>query len=495
MANPGKASGGTAFPLPDRSTFLAKDVVREIWKGLELPPETLTALRLPGDTPKPALPSSFKIGILAQGAIALSALLAAQIHALRTKSLPPAVEVPQRHAAIEFKSERLYTLDSKLPESAWGDIGGLHRTADGYVRVHATFPNHRLGTLQLMGLSGDATREQLSEKIKEWKAVELEAVATTEHKLAIYALRSYEQWNALPQSAAVNSFPINISQIAAEGPKGLPERLATAGPGCLKGVRVVEMSRVIAAPVAGKTLAAHGADVIWITSPTLPDLPTLDRSLARGKRTVQLDIKKPEDKEQLIKLLSTADIFIQGFRPGALANQGLTPEYLAKLNPKLVIANMSAFGPSGPWSKRRGFDSLVQTCSGMNVSEAERYGQGTPAMPMPCQVLDHAGGYLLATAAMAGLYHRITLGGSWHVDVSLAGVMKYLRSLGQYPDASGFDVDDYKKPDDVLPEYYETKDSGFGSLRAIKHSAKIDGIEVGWEIMPKPLGSDKPEWT
>ena len=491
----GVKSGFPSFPMPNRTNFLAKDMVQEVWEGLELPTETLASLQLPDDSATPTLPSSFKIGILAQGSIALSALLAAQIHALRTKTAVPTVTVPQKHATVEYKSERLYVLDNKETPSPWGPIGGLHKTSDGYVRVHDSFPNHANGTLNLMGLPEGSSREQLAEKIKEWSAIDLETTSVTDLKLANYALRTFKQWDALPQSSAINSFPIDISQVSAVGPSGLPERLADAGPSSLKGVRVVEMARVIAAPLAGKTLAAHGADVIWITSPDLPDLPTMDRDFGRGKRTAHLDIKKPEDKKQLIELLKSADIFIQGFRPEALAGYGLSPEKLAKINPNLVIANMSAFGPRGPWSKRRGFDSLVQTLSGMNHSEAEHYGAGEPARPTPCQALDHAGGYLLATAAIAGLYRRITLGGSWRVDVSLAGCMKYLRSLGQYPGATGFDAKDYQKPDDVPEEYYETKDSGFGSLKAIKHSAAIEGLYVGWDIMPKPLGSDKPEWA
>lgn len=494
-ATNGVAAEPKFFPLPDRSHFLAKDMVQEIWDGLQLPAESLKSLQLPGDCDTPTLPSSYKMGILAQGSIALSALLAAQIQAVRAGSATPKVEVPQRHATVEFKSERLYVLDNKPTPSPWGPIGGLHKTSDGYVRVHDSFPNHAHGTLRLMGLPEDATREQLAEKIRDWGAVDLETVSTTELKMATYALRTYKQWDVLPQAGAISSFPIDIKQTAAGGAKALPERLAAAGPSCLKGVRVVEMARVIAAPLAGKTLAAHGADVIWITSPNLPDLPTMDRDFGRGKRTVHLDVKKPEDKEKLLELLRTADIFIQGFRPEALAKQGLAPEDLAKINPNLVVANMSAFGIRGPWSKRRGFDSLVQTLSGMNVSEAEHCGKGAPAMPTPCQALDHAGGYLLAVAAMAGFYRRITLGGSWRVDVSLAGVMKYLRSLGQYPGDSGFVAKDYEKPEDVPSEYYETKDSGFGPLQAIKHSATIEGMKVGWDIMPKPLGSDKPEWV
>lgn len=195
----------------------------------------------------------------------------------------------------------------------------------------------------------------------------------------------------------------------------------------------------------------------------------------------------------MLELLSTADVFIQSYRPGSLAAQGLSNEELVSTNPGLIIANLNAYGSDGPWSQRRGFDSLVQTCSGINVADAERYGAGEAARVLPCQALDHGSGYLLATGIMAALYKRATEGGSYEVKVSLAGVMRYLRSLGQYEGKSGFERKDFKRPDEVS-KYLETRQTGFGELKAVKHAARIDGIEVGWQHMPKPLGSDDPVW-
>lgn len=479
--------------LPGRTAFTVRDVISEVWKGLELPSESLDCIEVPVDS-NPVLPSSYKIGVLAQSSIGLSALAAAQIYALRNAIPVPSVKVPLKHAAIEFKSHTLYLIDGKPGSSSWGRVGGLHKTSDGYIRIHDSFPNHAIGILELTGLPPTSTREQLAEKVSEWTSIDLENVATVEGRLAAYALRSYKQWDLLPQSKAINDFPIILKRISSNGAKGLPKSMGGSSRKCLDGLRVIEMSRVIAAPLCGKTLAAHGADVIWVTSPTLPDLPGIDRDLGRGKRTVQLDIHNPEDRERLFGLIKDADVFLQGFRPGSLAEYGLAPEDLLKINSNLIIANMSAFGPEGPWANRRGFDSLVQTCSGMNVSEAEHAGQGEPARPTPCQVLDHAGGYMLATGIMSALYRRATEGGSWQVDVSLAGMMKYLRSLGQYPGDSGFGCKDVKTPEDVPSEYYEERETGFGLMRAIRHSATIEGCEVGWDVMPKPLGSDKPEW-
>ncbi|KAF5698899.1 Formyl-coenzyme A transferase [Fusarium mundagurra] len=475
----------------DRTSFVSYDVVHDLWDGLSLPPSALDSLELPGDDGTPGLPSSFKIASLAQGTIALSGLLAALIHSQRNQVPVPKVTVPRKHAVVEFKSERLYVLDGKPAPSPWGPIGGLHKTSDGYVRIHDSFPNLGYGALELLGLPLTAGRADVTKKTQAWASIDLESVGL-DRRLAIYALRSYRQWDMLPQSKAIDDFPIALTRIAS-GPTGLPSRLSPGNDKCLRGLRVVEMSRVIAAPLAGKTLAAHGADVIWVTGPGLPDLPTMDRDFGRGKRTVHIDINNTEDRQKLRELIKSCDVFIQGFRPGSLAAKGFGPDEVASLNPGIIYGCMSAFGPKGPWAQRRGFDSLVQTCSGMNVSEAEHYGAGEVARPTPCQSLDHAGGYLLASGVMAALYRRSLEGGSYRVDVSLAGAMKYLRSMGQYPGKSGFQADDFENAADV-EEYLETRQTGFGEMRAVKHSVNVDGAQPSWDIMPKPLGSDQAEW-
>lgn len=479
--------------LQARSKFSAKDSVEYLWKGLGLPAESLESLHISGDGP--GLPSSFKIADLAQASISLSALLAAEIHALRNSVATPAVTVSREHAIIEFKSERLYTLAGQAASSAWGPIGGLHKSADGYVRVHDGFPNHREGAKALLGCAPDADRKNVASKIVSWRSVDLEASAF-DANVVISALRSYLEWDALPQARAVSDFPITLHKIG-DAPVGLPREMHRANADkALRGLRVLEFSRVIAAPLSGRTLSAHGADVLWVTNPNLPDIPAVDRDLGRGKRTIQLDLLTPHGEQDLSRLLEGADVVIQGFRPGSLASRGLSPKILASRfsHRGIICANLSAYGPKGPWSDKRGFDSLVQTCSGMNISEAEHYGAGEPARPMPCQALDHAGGYFLASGIQAALYKQAMEGGSWEVNVSLAGVMKYLRSLGQFEGRSGFQAPDYNCMADVPAEYLETRDTGFGEMTAVRHSASIQGVEVGWDIMPKLLGSDEKKW-
>jgi hypothetical protein len=485
---------GTTTAALDRTKYTTFDTVSHIWASLSLPPSALQSLNLPSADTNPGLPSSFKVGHLAQATISLSALTSALIHTLRTKRPIPTVTVPLQHACIEFKSERLYSIAGAEKLPLWGPIGGLHKTADGYVRVHDGFPHHRSGAKKLLGCSEDADRAEVAARTLEWNAIELETAAV-EAGLPIVALRSFAQWDAHPQSGAVSNLPIIIRKLSS-GPPYIP-LIPSSLDKCLRGIRVLEMSRVIAGPLAGKTLAIHGADVLWITSPTLPDLPAMDREFGRGKRTIHLDMTSPTDKATFFSLAKSVDVFIQGFRPGALAAKGLSSAEVASANPNgMVIANLSAYGSSGPWSGRRGFDSLVQTCSGMNVSEGEHFGDlGVPTRPTPCQALDHAAGYLLAAGINAALWKRASEGGSYEVEVSLAGVMKYLRSLGQFEGRSGFEAcKDYETQEDIPREMLESRESGFGAMTSVKHSARIEGVELGVEVMPKELGSDEARW-
>ncbi|TKA65957.1 hypothetical protein B0A55_10155 [Friedmanniomyces simplex] len=208
-------------------------------------------------------------------------------------------------------------------------------------------------------------------------------------------------------------------------------------------------------------------------------------------------VDRDEDKwykscSKLRDLIRTCDVFLQSYRPGALGKRGFGPAELAALKPGIIYANLSAFGTAGPWAGHRGFDSLVQTCSGMNVSEAASSGNvdGQVARPLPCQALDNTSGYFLATGIAAAVYKRAVEGGAWQIDVSLAGTMKFLRSLGQVTPSN----DDLLAEGEVPRHYFEEHESAFGTLRAVKHSASIEGAMPGWDSMARPLGSDEPEW-
>jgi hypothetical protein len=475
----------------NRTLFSSNDAVNLIWRHLGLPEHALNNTSFPGTGL--GAPSSFKLGILAQASIGLSALAAALVHSQTNKTSVPKVEVPLHHAIVESHSHTFLTIDGKHLSSSRLPIGGLHKTSDGHIRIHDGFLAHREGLKKLLDCPGPDDREKIAAAVAKWTTLDLETAAIRAG-LAVAGLRSFEEWDRLPQSSAISDFPINIRKIA-DGRPFQPESVKLGSRKCLEGLRVVEVDRVIAAPVAGRALAAHGADILWVTSPNLEDQPSLDRDYARGKRTIRLDIDDEHNRQKFDELLSDADVFLQSYRPGSLARKGLSPEHLSsKSRNGIIVANLSAYGPNGPWSDRRGFDSLVQTCSGMNVSEAEHYGAGETARTLPFQALDSASGFFLAAGISAALYKQATEGGSYEVNVSLAGTMKFLRSLGQHEGSSGFQCEQYKTQDDVPADWLEERESALGLIKAVTHSASIKGMDVGWEIMPKPLGSDQVEW-
>jgi len=276
----------------------------------------------------------------------------------------------------------------------------------------------------------------------------------------------------------------SIDKIGEAPPQPLP-----AGDRPLAGVKVLDFTRVIAGPVCGRTLAAHGADVLNISAAHLPQMEALVIDTNRGKLSAQIDLREAADRDRLAGLLRDADIFIQGYRPGAIAQYGFGAADAARIRPGIVCVSLCAYGYEGPWANRRGFDSLVQNANGMNVAEAEAGGDDTPK-PLPCQALDHATGYLMAFGAITALKRRATDGGSWHVCCSLAQSGHWLRNLGRVEGGLG-------APDprfDDVRDRLEEGPSGFGRLTSVRHSAELSETPARWVRPSMPPGSHAAEW-
>jgi crotonobetainyl-CoA:carnitine CoA-transferase CaiB-like acyl-CoA transferase len=410
-------------------------------------------------------------------------LAAAEVWRRRT-GRAQGVSVDMRHAAIEFRSERYMRLDGKPPGPAWDKIAGVYRTGDGrHVRLHTNFPHHRDGMLKLLGCAYE--REAVQAALLEWQAEPFETAAA-EAGLVATMLRSPAEWTAHPQGRAVAALPLIEIEKIGEAPAvplaGNPERP-------LSGVRVLDLTRVIAGPVCGRTLAAHGADVMRITAQHLPGLPNLDIDMGRGKLSTQLDLRSEEERERLAALLRESHIFVQGYRPGALASLGLSPEACAELRPGIIAVTLSAYGHGGPWTGRRGFDSLVQNACGINWTEAEAKGV-PPPKELPAQALDHASGYLMAFGAMMALRRKMQEGGSWLVRVSLAQTAHWLTQLGRLP--HGFDC---PEPDAAeIKSMLDGMDTPFGRLTFVRHAARLSETPARWSRPPAPLGTHAPVW-
>lgn len=462
----------------------SKLLLTELWSSAGQPEVGLAAIALTGV--ESTLPSSFAVGTAAQATVAASALAANELWQLRTGRRQQ-VGVDMRHAGIEFRSERYLRVDGKPPREHRDKTVGVYRCGDGrWVRLHTNLPHHRAGTLKLLG--AEYNRASVQRAIDGWEALKLEAAAVAAG-LVVTATRSFEEWDAHPQGRVVASLPLfSIERIGNAPPQPLP-----AGSRPLAGVKVLDLTRVIAGPVCGRTLAAHDADVLNITAAHLPAMESLVIDTGRGKLSAQIDLRETAGREKLAALLRGADIFVQGYRPGAIAQYGFSAEETTKLRPGIVCVSLCAYGHEGPWAGRRGFDSLVQNANGLNVAEALAAGASGPnpePMPLPAQALDHATGYLMAFGAMTALRRRATEGGSWHVRCSLAQTGHWIRGLGRIEGG-------LTRPDpgfDDVRDLMEDSASGFGRLTGVRHSAVMSETPAHWLRPSVPLGTNAPEW-
>jgi crotonobetainyl-CoA:carnitine CoA-transferase CaiB-like acyl-CoA transferase len=381
-----------------------------------------------------------------------------------------------------FRSERYLMIDGQAPPSPWGPLSGYFRTADDrYVQLHANFPHHHAGLVELLQCADD--RDAVKAAIRDWRGEDFETAAGA-RGLCVGLLRSRAEWEAHPQGQAVAGLPLlEIDKIGDSPPEPLPP-----GTRPLSDVRVLDLTRVIAGPVCGRTLAAHGADVLRVGAPHLPLLPHVWLELARGKRSCHLDLREHTDRVMLEALVKDSDIFSQAYRPDALAQFGFGPDELASLRPGIVFVTLCAYGHQGPWADRRGFDSLVQTVSGIGDAGAKAAGiRGTK--PLPCQALDHATGYLAAFGAMVALMRRAEEGGSYQVRVSLAQTGNWLFNLGL--------IDGLDEPDvgiDDVRDRLEERTSPHGTIMAVRSAENLDETPARWDRTATPLGADQPQW-
>ena len=457
-----------------------REILTDIWALAGGDPAALGAVTLTGQEPQ--LPSSFRVAAAAQASIAATGLAAAQIWQLRSGQSQD-VAVNMRHAVVECRSERYLRVDGKPPGPAWDAIAGVYKTRDQrYVRLHTNFPHHRDAVCKVLDCKPE--RDAVQAALMQWDAEAFET-ATYAGGGVVAMMRSQQEWSASPHAQALAGLPLlSIEKIGEAAPKPWP-----AGDRPLAGLRVLDLSRVIAGPVAGRTLAVHGADVLLISGPGLPAIPWLSIDTGRGKLTSFVELKSEQGREVLRDLLARADIFSQGYRPRSLAALGFSPQDAATINPGIVYVSLSAYGHAGPWAERRGFDSLVQTSTGFNHAEGQAAGVEGPK-ELPAQMLDHATGYMMAFGAMMAKARQAREGGSWHVRVSLAQTGRWLWNLGRVAD--GFKTEDIKG--ETVNPFIEEIPSGFGPLRSVKHAAILSKTPAFWARPAMPLGSHPPQW-
>lgn len=454
-----------------------RNALRELLELTDLKETPGKEVAFSGDDP--VFPTPYRVGTAGAAVLGAVGVAASGLWFLRTKRIQ-GVKVDVRAAAAAMRSARYLKIDGKSPKEIWDPLSGYYPVKDGrWVSIHCNFSNHREAAMKVLGNPADRAAAEVASL--GWNGLELEDAIHAAKGCAGFA-RGATEWARHPHSAAVAAQPLlEIQKIGEAKAEPLPN-----GKRPLSGVRVLDLTRVLAGPTCARTLAEHGADVLKITGAHLPDSGSSELDTGIGKLSAHLDLRTPAGIETLRGLLREGDVFSQSYRPGALAARGFSPEQAAEIRPGIVYVTLSAWGTEGPWRERRGFDSIVQTVSGMAYAQ----GGATPKL-MPVSVIDYVSGYLMAYGAMAALARRVREGGSWLVRVSLARTGKWIVDRGFFDDFSSVPKD--LEPEELKKLLIETK-APQGLIQHLKPVLDLSETPPYWERPPVPLGTHRPEW-
>jgi crotonobetainyl-CoA:carnitine CoA-transferase CaiB-like acyl-CoA transferase len=464
----------------------AHDALRTILPVAGLSAERARSVEITGGA-DPVLPTPFRIGETSAAALAATGLAASDLWELRTGRAQQ-VGVDLRQATASLRSGHYLKMEKADVSRERNPVMGMYPAKNGrWSYIHANFPNHRAAALKVLGCAED--REEVKKAVAKWDALELEE-AIIAAKGAGGMVRSMAEWAAHPQGKAIASLPLlEIVKIGDAPVEKLPQ-----GDRPLSGVRVLDLTRVLAGPTCARTLAEHGADVLKITAPHLPNIGYQEFDTGHGKLSAHLDLREPKDLETLKGLARETDVFSQGYRPGTLGGRGLSPEELSKLRPGLVYVSLCAFSHIGPWASRRGFDTVVQNVSGITTRQGEVFPGAEPGPQFyPVSAIDYLTGYLMAFGAMVALARRAKEGGSWLVRISLAQTGHWLVSRGEVPEAELGDLPKEFTADE-LARWSTTSDTPAGRLAHLAPVVQMSETPPRWARPSVPLGYNDPVW-
>ena len=460
----------------------ASEVANEIWSLAGGEESALDSLALPG--PEQVLPSAFPVTAVATGVVGAAVSAIAEFDSVRRGVTPAPVVVDSRHATWSFRDEKHVLVDGEAPQ-VWADLSGYYATADGFVQIHANFAHHAERALEALSLPSDAPRDLVEQTLATRSRFDVEDLIVANQGICS-AFRSLAEWRVHPHAAHLGETP---PLVRTERPGSNSSATAPSGDRPLSGLKVLDLTRILAGPVAARTMAAFGADVLRIGAVGLPSHELSVALTAVGKRFAHLDLRSTAGRDQLFQLASEADVVLLGFRPGSLASLGVDAASLRVARPDLIIAELSAFGATGPWGGRRGFDSITQTATGIAHEGMLASGAATPT-PLPCQLLDYASGYLLATGIIRSLTDRLANGSGFDIEVVLARTGRWLESLGRVDD--GFAVPMPTAGD--VSAMQENRHTPFGHLRHMRQPGTIGGISGTWTRGPERPGQSPPAW-
>lgn len=478
---PGAARDAATAPDASTARWAA-----ELAAAVGLPPAEGASGRIDVTGADPVLPTRFRVGEAAGAAIAAAGIAADALWQLRGRR-PQRLALDVRAAAASLLSFVLQRVPGLAPVRETPATVGLYAAKDGaWVHLHGGFPHLHEATLALLGCSGDAA--SIAATVARWDAQALED-ALAERGLCGARLRSAAEWAVHPQGRALAAVPVvELTRIGDADPVPLPgPRAGAPGARPLSGVRVLDLTRVLAGPTCARTLAEHGAEVLHVRSPRLPSIEPFVVDTNVGKRSCHLDLDRPDGAATLRTLVRGADVFSQSYRAGSLARRGFDPRELAALRPGIVLASLDCYGHTGPWAPRPGWEQLAQTVTGM----AHEHGGVERASIVPAAVTDYTTGHLAALGVAAALARRAREGGSWHVRVSLARTATWMQSLPRTPEGaapSGLDPG-------VLAAHRIEMESAWGRIERLGPVLRMSETPPRWDLPPAPLGSHAAAWA
>jgi crotonobetainyl-CoA:carnitine CoA-transferase CaiB-like acyl-CoA transferase len=435
----------------------------------------------------PVLPTPFRITETSTATLAAVGLAVSDLWELRT-GRKQQVSIDTRQATASLRSGHYLKIDGEAVSPAPNDVMGMYPAKNGrWSYLHCNFPNHREAALKVLGVPED--RAAVRKAVAQWDALELEE-AIIAAKGAGGMVRTMDEWAQHPQGKAVASLPLmEIVRIGESAPEPLPK-----GDRPLSGVRVLDLTRVIAGPTCARTHAEHGADVLKISGPHLPSLGRQEYDTGHGKLSAYLDLREEKDKEILRGLVREADVFSQGYRPGTLGERGFSPEALAEMRPGIVAVSLCAFSHVGPWSSRRGFDTVIQAVSGITHRQGEVFPGAEPGPQFyPVSAIDFLTGYLMAFGTMVALARRAREGGSYLVRISLAQAGRWLVSRGEVPASELKDVAKDFTPEEIQ-RWSMTSETPVGRLQHLAPVLQLSETPPRWARPMVPLGYHQPVW-
>jgi len=439
----------------------------------------------------PVLNTHFRLAATASAAIAGIGVAVNDLWELKTgRRQAIAIDAVAATAALKSKNyfqaknaNGVFENVTDASHEANRGLTGIFQTKDGrWLLPHFGLDHLRRRMLDL--LQADANTESIAKAVAKWDALELEN-AIDEARVCGGMIRTNEEWLQEPHGKILAAKPVvEIIKIGDSEPEPMP-----AGDRPLSGIKALDLTRILAGPITGRTLAEHGADVLMVSAPHLPQVWSYVADTSHGKRSCYLDLRDESEKQTLLDLVKTADVFSQGYRPDKINQMGLGPEALAEIRPGLVYVSINCYGADGPFSHRGGWEQIAQIMTGI-AAEGGQSSSGYKPKTLPAAANDYITGYLGAYGTLLALARRAREGGSYHVRVSLCqtGMMIYDQGkVGTLPENLNLGMSDV---DSLCME----SDSHLGRIKHLAPVLSLSETRPFWALPTPKMGSNDPRW-